>query len=101
MFFNVLGNTPFCCSSTKLVELSKPETPNIEAVKPRKIAFAILPPVVGKYQFSINISMPLFRRKKMTKALSIANDTKWKKKISITTLADSENTSYGQNTKKN
>jgi len=31
-----------------LQNFQTPETPNIEAAKPRKIAFEILPPVVGK-----------------------------------------------------
>ncbi len=43
MFLSVLEETPGCCSSTKLAELSNPEMPSIAAEKPRKSAVIKLP----------------------------------------------------------
>jgi hypothetical protein len=47
IFFRVFGNTHSCCCSTKLAELSNPETPSIEAAKPKNIAEMILQLFVG------------------------------------------------------
>jgi hypothetical protein len=68
IFLSVFGKTLFFCSSTKFAELSKPETPNIEAAKPRNIALLILPPLAGKLQLSINTRAPFVSRKEHDKA---------------------------------
>ena len=69
--------TPFFCSSTKLAELSNPETPNIEAEKPKKIAVKMLPFLeTGKDQLSKKIPIPLFIKKKIINPLNNTNDDK-------------------------
>ena len=55
---SVFGKTPGRCSSTKLAEVSKPVTPNMAVLKPRKRATVRLP-FKGLLKLNLATSSPL------------------------------------------
>ena len=86
---SVFGNTPCCCSSTKLAELSKPDIPNMAAENPRNKAFIMVPEVMGRFQFRLKTSNPFMKMNQTEVATNNVRVVKCVIKITTATIADS------------
>ena len=88
MFRSVLGNTPGCCSSTKLAELSKPEMPSMAVLNPRKSTTGS-PARSGAWKLAMATLVPSEKSSSPAASSSTAMEVRCSRKMPMATVADS------------